>query len=139
MAVKLSALIKRTEASIASETDPKKRASLQASLAAFVATRAEMGDDDDGDKPAKKDGDDDGDGDGLVFHHVHHERGEHGEPAGRQAHGRGGGRDRERRSVRERSTAAGHTVGRRGRPVHAVGRDDHVERAARHVGRGGHA
>jgi signal peptide peptidase SppA len=56
MPVKLDALIKRTEAAISAETDPKKLRSLQASLAAFAATKAEM-DDDDGDDD--KGGDDD--------------------------------------------------------------------------------
>lgn len=57
MLVKLAALIKRTEAAIASETDPKKRSALTAKLAAYQATKAEMDDDDGG-------GDGDGDGDG---------------------------------------------------------------------------
>ena len=56
MPVKLDALIKRTEAAISAETDPKKLRSLQASLAAVAATKAEM-DDDDGDDD--KGGDDD--------------------------------------------------------------------------------
>jgi signal peptide peptidase SppA len=59
MPVKLDALIKTTEAAIAAETDPKKLRPLQAKLAAFAATRAEM-DDDKG--PPKKD-DDKGDED----------------------------------------------------------------------------
>lgn len=57
MLVKLAALIKKTEAAIATATDPKERRSLQAKLAAFAATRAEMDDGDEGDD--KKDDDDD--------------------------------------------------------------------------------
>jgi ClpP class serine protease len=44
MAVKLDALIKRTEAAIATEADPKNVAALHAKLAAFTSTRAEMDD-----------------------------------------------------------------------------------------------
>jgi ClpP class serine protease len=62
MPVKLDALIRTTEASIASETDPRKKSALQVKLGAFLQTRAEMGDDD-GDKDKKK-GDDDDDNDG---------------------------------------------------------------------------
>ena len=62
MPVKLDVLIKKTEAAIAAEADPRKLRSLQASLAAFAATRAEMdGDDDDDGDDDKKDDDDDGD------------------------------------------------------------------------------
>ena len=58
MAVRLDALIKRTEASIATEADPKKLAALRSKLLAFQATAAEMGGDDepDGDEePSKSD------------------------------------------------------------------------------------
>lgn len=60
MAVKLDALIKKTEALIASETDAKALRALQSQLASYVSTRAELGDDKGDDK--KKDSDDD-DGD----------------------------------------------------------------------------
>ena len=62
MSVKLSALIRTTEASIASETDPKKLNELRVKLGAFLQTRAEM-DDDDGDDDKNKDKDDDDDDD----------------------------------------------------------------------------
>jgi hypothetical protein len=58
MPIKLDALIKRTQAEIDAETDPKKLRPLQANLAAFLATKAEM-DDDDGDDDDNKDKDDD--------------------------------------------------------------------------------
>ena len=58
MAVKLDALIKKTEASLASEADAGKRIALQAKLTAFAATRAEMDDDE---EPEKKDDDEDDD------------------------------------------------------------------------------
>ena len=60
MSVKLDALIKKTEAAIGTETDPKKLRALQAQLTAFAVTKAEMDDDGDDDAP-KKDDDDDGD------------------------------------------------------------------------------
>jgi len=72
MGKKLSTLIQQTEAAIGAENDPKKLRNLQANLATFTATRAEMdGDDgDDGDdgedgKDGKdgKDGEDGEDGD----------------------------------------------------------------------------
>lgn len=47
MSVKLNSLIRKTEEAIASETDPKKLRLLQAKLAAFTATSAEMDDGDD--------------------------------------------------------------------------------------------
>jgi ClpP class serine protease len=56
MSVKLDALIRTTEASIASETDSKKLAALRVKLGAFLATKAEMDDDE---PPKKKDDDDD--------------------------------------------------------------------------------
>jgi ClpP class serine protease len=63
MPVKLDALIRTTEASIASETDPRKKSALQVKLGAFLQTRAEM-DDDDGDKKDHKEPDgDEGDDD----------------------------------------------------------------------------
>ena len=60
MLVKLLALIKRTEASIATEADPKKLLALKAKLSALQVTKAEMGgeDDDEGDdkdEPSKSD------------------------------------------------------------------------------------
>ena len=60
----LKALIAKTEASIATETDPGQLRVLQAKLGTFQA-KAEMDDDgdDDGDKKKKKDDDDDDDGD----------------------------------------------------------------------------
>jgi ClpP class serine protease len=58
MAVKLDALIKKTEAAISTETDPRKLSHLRAQLAAFTATKAEM-DDDDGDDDKGGDDDDD--------------------------------------------------------------------------------
>ena len=63
MPVKLDALIKRTEAAITSETDPKKRVALQARLSAYAVAKADSdGDDDgDGDKPKPDDGDGDDD------------------------------------------------------------------------------
>jgi len=61
MAAKLNALIKRTEAAIATETDPRKKVALQAKLSSFLVARAEM-DGDDGDGDGKdKDSDDEGD------------------------------------------------------------------------------
>jgi ClpP class serine protease len=60
MAVKLDALIKKTEALIATETDAKALRALQAKLSAYTATRAEL-DDDKGDD--KKGDEDDGDED----------------------------------------------------------------------------
>lgn len=57
MAIKLDALIARTAAAIESETDPKKLARLQAQYGAFLATKAEM-DDDEGDKGDDKDEED---------------------------------------------------------------------------------
>ena len=47
MPVKLDALIKRTEAAITSETDPKKRVALQARLAAYAVAKADSDGDDD--------------------------------------------------------------------------------------------
>lgn len=61
MPVKLDALIRKTEAAISTETDPKKLRSLQANLSAFLATRAEMDDDDGDDKHKDPDGDEDDD------------------------------------------------------------------------------
>jgi hypothetical protein len=58
MSLKLAALIKKTEAAIAVETDPKKLRQLAASLAMYSSTRADMGDDDGDDGDKKKDGDD---------------------------------------------------------------------------------
>ena len=70
MSVKLSALIRTTEASIASETDPKKLNELRVKLGAFLQTRAEM-DDDDGDDDKNKDKvDDDDDGDSAASKHA---------------------------------------------------------------------
>lgn len=70
MSVKLSALIRTTEASIASETDPKKLNKLRVKLGAFLQTRAEM-DDDDGDDDKNKDkDDDDDDGDSAASKHA---------------------------------------------------------------------
>lgn len=62
MPVKLDALIKKMEASLSTETDPKKLRAIQAQLAAFQTTRAAM-DDDDGDDKDDKDDDDDSDED----------------------------------------------------------------------------
>lgn len=61
MSVKFSARIKKVEAAIASELDPKKRAPLQSRLAVLMAAKAEMDDDDDDDDGKKGDDDDDGD------------------------------------------------------------------------------
>ncbi len=63
MSVKLSALIKKAEAAIASELDPKKRAPIQSRLAVLMAAKAEMDDDDDDDDDDKKKSDDDDDDD----------------------------------------------------------------------------
>lgn len=71
MAVKLDALIKKTEASLASEADPGKRIALQAKLTAFAATRAEMDDDD---EPEKKKGDDDDEDDDKAAKHAENAR-----------------------------------------------------------------
>lgn len=58
MSVKLAALIKKTEAAISTATDPKERRALQAKLAAYEATRAEMDDGDSDDDDDKKGEDD---------------------------------------------------------------------------------
>jgi ClpP class serine protease len=65
MPVKLDALIKKTEAAISATVDPKKLRALQANLAAFAATRAELDGDDDSDDEDddKKKDDDDSDDD----------------------------------------------------------------------------
>ena len=57
MPIKLDLLIRRTEASISTETDPKKLRQLQASLAAYSVAKADCEDGEDGD-----DGDDGKDG-----------------------------------------------------------------------------
>lgn len=63
MAANIKALIAKTEAALASETDPGQLRVLEAKLGTFLA-RAEMGDDDgDEDDKKKKKGDDDDDGD----------------------------------------------------------------------------
>jgi hypothetical protein len=59
MSIKLAALIARTKAAIDAETDPRKLRPLQASLAAQLATKAEMDDDDEDDKDKDDDEDDD--------------------------------------------------------------------------------
>jgi ClpP class serine protease len=61
MPVKLDALIKKTEAAIATEQDAKKLRALRANLAAYASTRADMDGDDDGDEDDKKEDDDDED------------------------------------------------------------------------------
>ena len=73
MSVKLDALIKRTEAAISTETDPKKIRALQAQLAAFSATKAEMDDGDD-EPDKKKKGDEDDDGDSEAAKHAENAR-----------------------------------------------------------------
>ena len=61
--MKIKSLIRATEAAISAENDPKKLRDLQARLATFTATAAEMGDDgdEDDDDDDKKDPDGDGD------------------------------------------------------------------------------
>ena len=59
MALTLEKLIARTQAAIDAETDPRKLRPLQASLAAHLATKAEMDDDEDDDKDPDDDDDDD--------------------------------------------------------------------------------
>jgi signal peptide peptidase SppA len=59
MPAKLSALIKRTEAAIATESDPRKLGELRAKHAAFLVARSEMDDDGDDDKNKDKVDDDD--------------------------------------------------------------------------------
>lgn len=57
--LKLDAKIKKVEAAIASELDPRKRAPLQSTLAVLMAAKAEMDDDDgDHDEPDGDDGED---------------------------------------------------------------------------------
>ena len=68
MAVKLDALIKKTEAAIASESDPKKLARLKSTLGSFLATKAEIDGDDDEDDKDKGDEDDDGDESAAAKH-----------------------------------------------------------------------
>ena len=60
--MKIQALIAATEAAIAAENDPKKLRDLQAKLAMFVTTRAEMDDDGDDDDPKNDPDGDDKDG-----------------------------------------------------------------------------
>lgn len=50
MPIQLDALIKRTEAKLAAETDPKRRAAIAADLATYAKTAAECDDDDDGEE-----------------------------------------------------------------------------------------
>jgi ClpP class serine protease len=70
MAVKLDALIKKTEASIASETDPRKRAALQSKLGAFLVAKAEMDDDKEPGKKGDKDDEDEDDEDSKAAKHA---------------------------------------------------------------------
>jgi len=60
MPLSLDALIRRTQLAIDAENDPRKLRTLQASLAAHLATKAEMDDDDEDEDEDKKD-DEDGD------------------------------------------------------------------------------
>jgi hypothetical protein len=73
MPTNLKALIAKTEAALASETDPGQLRVLEAKLGTFLA-RAEMSDDDDGDDDDKKkksdDDDDDGDEDSKSTKHA---------------------------------------------------------------------
>jgi len=70
MAVKLDALIKKTEASIASETDPRKRAALQSKLGAFLVAKAEMDDDKEPGKKGDEDDEDEDDEDSKAAKHA---------------------------------------------------------------------
>jgi hypothetical protein len=62
MSLALEALIKRTQAAIESEADPRKLRAHQSNLAAYLVAKSAMDDDDDDDDDKKKsDDDDDGD------------------------------------------------------------------------------
>jgi ClpP class serine protease len=74
MAVKLSALIRTTEAAIAAEADPRKKTSLLAKLAAFSVAKAEMDDDDDDDDDKKDKDDGEGDDESKSAKHAENAR-----------------------------------------------------------------